>query len=134
MKLHFLYIGIIILMTLSVALIFDVFIAFAIFILASAYGLFLEVEQMNNNQFKVIKEIYNTLQKTIEDKSTEYKHKIKDGNNEWIETVNREQNLEAFIEWTLQQIENNFDYEEENINELGNQKFNVRYRGSKRKN
>ncbi|MCG1059632.1 hypothetical protein K4R18_01165 [Staphylococcus epidermidis] len=75
---------------------------------------------MNNNQFKVIKEIYNTLQKTIEDKSTEYKHKIKDGNNEWIETVNREQNLEAFIEWTLQQIENNFDYEEENINELGN--------------
>lgn len=69
---------------------------------------------MNNNQFKVIKEIYNTLQKTIEDKSTEYKHKIKDGNNEWIETVNREQNLEAFIEWTLQQIENNFEFEEEN--------------------
>ncbi|MGX0053016.1 hypothetical protein ACUXTG_001811 [Staphylococcus capitis] len=32
MKLLFLYIGIIILMTLSVALIFDVFIAFAIFI------------------------------------------------------------------------------------------------------
>ncbi|MBC3049758.1 hypothetical protein ACUXTG_001810 [Staphylococcus capitis] len=69
---------------------------------------------MNSNQFKVIKEIYNTLQKTIEDKSTEYKHKIKDGNNEWIETVNREQNLEAFIEWTLQQIENNFEFEEEN--------------------
>ena len=113
MKLHFLYIGIIILMTLSVALIFDVFIAFAIFILASAYGLFLEVEQMNNNQFKVIKEIYNTLQKTIEDKSTEYKHKIKDGNNEWIETVNREEHLQALIEWALQQIENNFDFEEE---------------------
>ncbi|WP_182475473.1 hypothetical protein [Staphylococcus arlettae] len=45
MKLHFLYIGIIILITLSVALIFDVFIAFAIFILASAYGIkLLEVE------------------------------------------------------------------------------------------
>ena len=44
MKLHFLYIGIIILMTLSVALIFDIFIAFAIFIFASVYGLFLEVE------------------------------------------------------------------------------------------
>ena len=53
---------------------------------------------MNNNQFKVIKEIYNTLQKTIEDKSTEYKHKIKDGNNEWIETVNREEHLQALIE------------------------------------
>ncbi|MCE5159329.1 type II toxin-antitoxin system antitoxin TscA [Staphylococcus epidermidis] len=75
---------------------------------------------MNNNQFKVIKEIYNTLQKTIEDKSTEYKHKIKDGNNEWIETVNREEHLQALIEWALQQIENNFDFEEENINELGN--------------
>ncbi|MCG1652372.1 hypothetical protein K4Q47_00515 [Staphylococcus epidermidis] len=67
---------------------------------------------MNNNQFKVIKEIYNTLQKTIEDKSIEYKHKIKDGNNEWIETVNREQNLEVFIEWALQQIENNFEWED----------------------
>ena len=44
-------------------------------------------------------------------KSTEYKHKIKDGNNEWTETVNREKNLEAFIEWTLQQIENNFEWE-----------------------
>ncbi|GJF55680.1 type II toxin-antitoxin system antitoxin TscA [Staphylococcus argenteus] len=69
---------------------------------------------MNNNQFKVIKEIYNTLQKTIEDKSTEYKHKIKDGNNEWTETVNREEHLQALIEWALQQIENNFDFEEEN--------------------
>ncbi|MBM6050720.1 hypothetical protein H6L67_09705 [Staphylococcus epidermidis] len=68
---------------------------------------------MNNNQFKVIKEIYNTLQKTIEDKSTEYKHKIKDANNEWIETVNREEHLQALIEWALQQIENNFDFEEE---------------------
>ncbi|WP_435431864.1 type II toxin-antitoxin system antitoxin, TscA family [Staphylococcus epidermidis] len=49
--------------------------------------------------------------KTIEDKSTEYKHKIKDGNTKWIEIVNREKNLEAFIEWTLQQIENNFEWE-----------------------
>ncbi|EJE01058.1 MULTISPECIES: TscA family type II toxin-antitoxin system antitoxin [Staphylococcus] len=36
--------------------------------------------------------------KTIEDKSTEYKHKIKDGNTKWTEIVNREKNLEAFIE------------------------------------
>ncbi|MFF5948536.1 MULTISPECIES: TscA family type II toxin-antitoxin system antitoxin [Staphylococcus] len=47
----------------------------------------------------------------MENKSTEYKHKIKDGNTEWTETVNREKNLEAFIEWTLQQIENNFEWE-----------------------
>ncbi|MDS3851540.1 type II toxin-antitoxin system antitoxin, TscA family [Staphylococcus hominis] len=60
---------------------------------------------------RVIKEIYNTLQTTVEDKSTEYKHKVKEGNSEWTETVNREKNLEAFIEWTLQQIENNFEWE-----------------------
>lgn len=66
---------------------------------------------MAKDQLEVIKEIYNTLQKTVEDKSTEYKHKIKDGNTEWTVTVNREQNLEAFIEWTLQQIENNFEWE-----------------------
>ncbi|WP_423158719.1 type II toxin-antitoxin system antitoxin, TscA family, partial [Staphylococcus warneri] len=45
---------------------------------------------------RVIKEIYNTLQTTVEDKSTEYKHKVKEGNSEWTETVNREKNLEAF--------------------------------------
>ncbi|MCG1450121.1 hypothetical protein K4R64_08010 [Staphylococcus epidermidis] len=68
---------------------------------------------MEQEQKEVIGEIYNTLQKTIENKSTEYKHKIKDGNNEWTETVNREKNLETFIEWTLQQIENNFEWENE---------------------
>lgn len=66
---------------------------------------------MAKDQLEVIKEIYNTLQTTVEDKSTEYKHKVKEGNNEWTETVNREKNLEAFIEWTLQQIENNFEWE-----------------------
>ena len=66
---------------------------------------------MEQEQKEVIGEIYNTLQKTIEDKSTEYKHKIKDGNTKWTEIVNREKNLEAFIEWTLQQIENNFEWE-----------------------
>lgn len=66
---------------------------------------------MSKDQLEVIEEIYNTLQTTVEDKSTEYKHKVKEGNNEWTETVNREKNLEAFIEWTLQQIENNFEWE-----------------------
>lgn len=66
---------------------------------------------MDKDQLEVIEEIYNTLQATVEDKSTEYKHKVKEGNNEWTETVNREKNLEAFIEWTLQQIEINFEWE-----------------------
>ncbi|MEX3423070.1 type II toxin-antitoxin system antitoxin TscA [Staphylococcus hominis] len=64
---------------------------------------------MAKDQLEVIKEIYNTLQTTVEDKSTEYKHKVKEGNNEWTETVNREEHLQAIIEWAVQQIENNFD-------------------------
>lgn len=75
---------------------------------------------MNNEQKEVIKEIYNTLQTVINDKSTEYNHEIKEGNNEWTEKVNREKHLQAIINWSLQQIENNFEFEEENINELGN--------------
>lgn len=64
---------------------------------------------MSKDQLEVIEEIYNTLQATVEDKSTEYKHKIKEGNNEWTETVNREEHLQAIIEWAVQQIENNFE-------------------------
>ncbi|WP_394868330.1 type II toxin-antitoxin system antitoxin TscA [Staphylococcus borealis] len=64
---------------------------------------------MSKDQLEVIEEIYNTLQATVEDKSTEYKHKVKEGNTEWTETVNREEHLQAIIEWAIQQIENNFD-------------------------
>lgn len=59
---------------------------------------------MEQEQKEVIGEIYNTLQKTIEDKSTEYKHTIKDGNTEWTETLDREEHLQAIIEWALQQL------------------------------
>ena len=38
---------------------------------------------------------------------------LKEGHNEWTETVNREEHLQAIIEWAIQQIENNFDFEEE---------------------
>ena len=66
---------------------------------------------MNKEQKEVIQDIYNTLESVVNSKSTEYNHIIKEGNNEWTETVNREKNLEAFIECTLQQIENNFEWE-----------------------
>ncbi|MCG2544689.1 chromosome partitioning protein ParB [Staphylococcus epidermidis] len=69
---------------------------------------------MNQEQMEIIQDIYNTLESVVNSKSAEYNHIIKEGNNEWTETVNREKNLEAFIEWTLQQIENNFEFEEEN--------------------
>ncbi|MCG1164498.1 type II toxin-antitoxin system antitoxin TscA [Staphylococcus epidermidis] len=75
---------------------------------------------MEQKQKGVIQDIYTTLGTTVGDKATEHEHHFKEGHNEWTETVNREEHLQALIEWALQQIENNFDFEEENINELGN--------------
>lgn len=75
---------------------------------------FWRLNKANQEQMEIIQDIYNTLESVVNSKSAEYNHIIKEGNNEWTETVNREKNLEAFIEWTLQQIENNFEFEEEN--------------------
>ena len=75
---------------------------------------FWRLNKVNQEQMEIIQDIYNTLESVVDSKSAEYNHIIKEGNNEWTETVNREKNLEAFIEWTLQQIENNFEFEEEN--------------------
>ncbi|HDE9029596.1 TPA: hypothetical protein RSU77_001482 [Staphylococcus aureus] len=69
---------------------------------------------MNNEQKEVIKDIYSSLESVVNNKSEVYIHEIKDGKKEWTESVNREQHLQAIIEWTLQQIENNFELEEEN--------------------
>ncbi|MCE4988071.1 type II toxin-antitoxin system antitoxin TscA [Staphylococcus warneri] len=68
---------------------------------------------MNQEQLKVIEDIYSTLGSVANDKATEYEHYFKEGNKEWTETVDREQNLQAIIEWALQQIENNFELENE---------------------
>ena len=75
---------------------------------------FWRLNKVDQEQMEIIQDIYNTLESVVNSKSAEYNHIIKEGNNEWTETVNREKNLEAFIEWTLQQIENNFEFEEEN--------------------
>lgn len=66
---------------------------------------------MNKEQKDVIQDIYTTLGTTVGDKATEYEHHFKEGSNEWTETLGREEHLQAIIEWTLQQIENNFDGE-----------------------
>lgn len=67
---------------------------------------------MNQEQKDVIQDIYTTLGTTVGDKATEYKHRFKEGNNEWTETLDREEHLQAIIEWALQQIENNFEWED----------------------
>lgn len=66
---------------------------------------------MNNEQKEVIKDIYSSLESVVNNKSEVYIHEIKDGKKEWTETVNREQHLQAMIEWILQQIESNFEWE-----------------------
>lgn len=68
---------------------------------------------MNNEQKEVIQDIYNTLEAVAYNTSMEYIHNCVDGKKELIENVNREEHLQAIIEWALQQIENNFDFENE---------------------
>lgn len=64
---------------------------------------------MNEEQNEVLDDILNTFEAVIEDNSTEYKHKVIEGKNEWFETVNREQHLQAMMQWAVQQLENNFE-------------------------
>ncbi|WP_103145730.1 type II toxin-antitoxin system antitoxin TscA [Staphylococcus aureus] len=66
---------------------------------------------MNNEQKEVIQDIYNTLEAVAYNTSMEYIYNCVDGKKELIENVNREEHLQAIIEWALQQIENNFDFE-----------------------
>ncbi len=67
---------------------------------------------MDEQQTQVLDDIYNTLIAVSDDVATEYKHKVKNGVNEWYETVTREKHLESIIQWAVQQIENNFEVEE----------------------
>lgn len=74
---------------------------------------------MKNEQKEVIQDIYNTLEAVAYNTSMEYIHNCVDGKKEWIENVNREEHLQAIIEWALQQIENNFDfYNDTEVEEL----------------
>ncbi|HIB4068259.1 TPA: type II toxin-antitoxin system antitoxin TscA [Staphylococcus aureus] len=66
---------------------------------------------MSNEQKEVIQDIYNTLEAVAYNTSMEYIHNCVVGKKEWMENVNREEHLQAIIEWALQQIENNFDFE-----------------------
>lgn len=72
---------------------------------------------MNEQQIQVLDDIYNTLIAVSDDVATEYKHNIKDGGNEWYETVSREKHLESIMQWAVQQIENNFEIVEGETNE-----------------
>lgn len=68
---------------------------------------------MNEEQLKVIEDIYSILKAVSKDERTEYKYHFKEGKKEWTETFDRETNLQAMIEWSLTEIENNFELENE---------------------
>ena len=55
-----------------------------------------------NKTKEIIQDIYTTLGTTVGDKATEYEHRFEEGHNEWVETVNREEHLQAIIEWAMQ--------------------------------
>lgn len=67
---------------------------------------------MNQQQLEILDDILNTFETVIDNKQTEYKHKIKEGSNEWFETKNREAHLEAMMQWAVQELNNNFELEE----------------------
>ena len=67
---------------------------------------------MDNDQLKVIKEVYEIIESSINDESREYVHKVSDGSEEWDETYNREEQLQFICELVMQQIENNFEWED----------------------
>lgn len=64
-----------------------------------------------NNDIEVIKSIYEILNSAVNDTRTEYIHIVEEGNKEWKETLNREQQLQFICELVMQQIENNFEWE-----------------------
>ncbi|AVI05975.1 MULTISPECIES: TscA family type II toxin-antitoxin system antitoxin [Staphylococcus] len=67
---------------------------------------------MDNQDVRVIKEIYELLNSAINDKRQIYVHLVEEGNQKWKETLNREQQLQFICELVMQQIENNFEWEE----------------------
>ena len=68
--------------------------------------------KMDNQDVRVIKEIYELLNSAINDKRQIYVHLVEEGNQKWKETLNREQQLQFICELVMQQIENNFEWEE----------------------
>ncbi len=64
---------------------------------------------MNQSQLEILDEILNTFEAVIDNQQTEYKHKVKEGCKEWFEIKNREEHLEAMMQWAVQELSNNFD-------------------------
>lgn len=67
---------------------------------------------MENNLFK---EIYEILESAVNDPRSEIECKISQDGKEWTEMYNREQFLQFVCEVVMVMIENNIDFEGENV-------------------
>ena len=69
---------------------------------------------MNQEQIDVLENVKYQLKTSIYNHFESYEHtEYKDG-QEVVSQINREKHLELIMKWTVEQIENNFEFEEEN--------------------
>ncbi|UVD88594.1 MAG: pathogenicity island protein [Staphylococcus haemolyticus] len=69
---------------------------------------------MNQEQIDVLERVNYQLKTSIYNQFESYEHtEFKDG-QEVVSEINREKHLELIMKWAVQQIENNFEFEEEN--------------------
>ena len=68
---------------------------------------------MKQEQLEVLEHIAYQLKTSIYNQFETYEHtEFKDG--QVVSQINREKHLELIMKWTVEQIENNFEFEEEN--------------------
>ena len=75
---------------------------------------------MNKKQRETLEVIKYQLKLSINNKFDMYEHIEERNGVEKITEISREKHLEYIMKWCLQELENNFNYKEENINEFGN--------------
>ena len=63
---------------------------------------------MDNQDVRVIKEMYELLNSAINDKRQIYVHLVEEGNQKWRETLNREQQLQFICELVMQRNRKQF--------------------------
>ena len=69
---------------------------------------------MNQEQIDVLEHVKYQLKTSIYNHFESYEHtEYKDG-QEVVSQINREKHLELIMKWAVEQIENNFEFEEEN--------------------
>lgn len=59
---------------------------------------------MRQEQLDILSDVLDTFKSVVENQEQEYKYKVKEGKHEWTEIKNREQHLQAMMEWAIQKL------------------------------